>query len=322
MKFAFDPDQLALRDAVRDLLRKECTPDVVRAAWDAPAGQLDRRVWDALADMGVPSVLVPETDGGLGLDFTSLVLVLEETGRAALPHPIVDTAAVAAPLAGAGVDGGIVAACLGGAPGVCAQDADHFLVDHEGALLLLPRDGVQLEALDTVDRSRRLARITGVKRASATTVSESAADLEDAFDRGALGAAAQLVGLAQAMLDLTVGYVKERHQFGVPIGSFQAVKHHLADALKAIAFARPATYRAAWSVANAAPTRRRDVAMAKAMASDAAQLVGRAALQCHGAIGYTVEYDLHLSLKRTWALARSWGDAAWHRDRVATYLGV
>jgi alkylation response protein AidB-like acyl-CoA dehydrogenase len=320
MRFAFDPDQLALRDAVRDLLRKECTPDVVRAAWDAPAGELDRRVWDALADMGVLSVLVPEVDGGLGLDFTSLVLVLEETGRVALPHPIVDTAAVAAPLVGADV--GIVAACLGGAPVPCAQDADRILVDHEGALLLLPRDGVQLEALDTVDRARRLARITGVKRSSASVVSESAAVLEDAFDRGSLGTAAQLVGLAQAMLDVTVGYTKERTQFGVPIGSFQAVKHHLADALKAIAFARPACYRAAWSVANDAPTRRRDVAMAKAMASDAAQLVGRAALQCHGAIGYTVEYDLHLFLKRTWALARSWGDAAWHRDRVATYLGV
>ena len=320
MRFAFDPDQLALRDAVRDLLRKECAPDVVRAAWDAPAGQMDRGVWDALADMGVLSVLVPEADGGLGLDLTSLVLVLEETGRVALPHPIVDTAAVSAPLVGA--DGGIVASCLGGAPVACAQDADRFLVDHEGALLLLARDGVQLEMLDTVDRSRRLARVVGVKRAGATVVSESATTLEEAFDRGALGTAAQLLGLAQAMLDLTVGYAKERHQFGVPIGSFQAVKHHLADALKAIEFARPATYRAAWSVANETASRRRDVSMAKAMASDAAQQVGRAALQCHGAIGYTVEYDLHLYLKRTWALARSWGDAAWHRDRVATYLGV
>jgi alkylation response protein AidB-like acyl-CoA dehydrogenase len=320
MKLSFEPDQLALRDAVRDLLRKECTPDVVRKAWEAPAGELDRGVWDALADMGVLSVLVPEADGGLGLDFTSLVLVLEETGRVALPHPIVDTAAVAAPLAGA--DGALVAACLGGAPVPCADDADRFLVDHEGALLMLPRDGVQLRSLDTVDRSRRLAQLIGVNRSVATVITESATALEDAFDRGVLGASAQLLGLAQTMLDLTVGYVKERHQFGVPIGSFQAVKHHLADALKALEFARPTTYRAAWSVANGSPDRRRDVAMAKAMASDAAQLVGRTALQCHGAIGYTVEYDLHLYLKRTWALARSWGDAAWHRDRVATYLGV
>jgi alkylation response protein AidB-like acyl-CoA dehydrogenase len=122
------------------------------------------------------------------------------------------------------------------------------------------------------------------------------------------------------MLDLTVGYVSERQQFGVPIGSFQAVKHHLADAALALEFARPAVLRAAWSVAHDAPTRPRDVSMAKAMASDAAELVGRKALQCHGAIGYTVEADLHLSLKRTWALARAWGDSAHHTDRVSTHL--
>ena len=141
-----------------------------------------------------------------------------------------------------------------------------------------------------------------------------------ALDRGALGTAAFLVGLGQAMLDLTVGYVKERQQFGVPIGSFQAVKHHLADAALALEFARPAVLRAAWSVAHAAPTRARDVSMAKAMASDAAELVGRKALQCHGAIGYTVEADLHLHLKRAWALARAWGDTAFHTDRVAAAL--
>src|SRR5688500_6932542 len=106
------------------------------------------------------------------------------------------------------------------------------------------------------------------------------------------------------MLDLTVGYVTERQQFGVPIGSFQAVKHHLADAALALEFARPAVWRASWSVAHASPTRSRDVSMAKAMASDAAELVGRKALQCHGAIGYTVEADLHLFMKRAWALAR------------------
>src|SRR6266511_4175594 len=98
MYFGFDEDQLAFRDAVRDLLDKECPPEVVRAAWSAAPGELDRAVWDHLAEMGVLSTLVPEPVGGLGLDERSLVLVLEETGRAALPHPIVDTAAVAAPV--------------------------------------------------------------------------------------------------------------------------------------------------------------------------------------------------------------------------------
>ena len=98
MYFGFDDDQVAFRDAVRDLLDKECPPEVVRAAWSAPAGSLDRGVWDRLDEMGVLSTLVAEADGGLGLDERSLVLVLEETGRAGLPHPFVETAAVAAPL--------------------------------------------------------------------------------------------------------------------------------------------------------------------------------------------------------------------------------
>jgi alkylation response protein AidB-like acyl-CoA dehydrogenase len=137
-----------------------------------------------------------------------------------------------------------------------------------------------------------------------------------------LGTAAQLIGLSHVMLELTVAYVRERVQFGVPVGSFQAVKHHLANARLAIEFAEPAVARAAWSVAHDEPTRERDVSMAKALATDAADTTGRAALQCHGAIGYTVEHDLHLYLKRSWALSRTWGDRAFHADRVATALGI
>jgi hypothetical protein len=135
-------------------------------------------------------------------------------------------------------------------------------------------------------------------------------------DRASLAAAAQLVGLGQRMLDMTVDYVRERHQFGVPVGSFQAVKHQLADGLKELAFARPAVWRAALTIEPL------DVSMAKAMASDAASFVARRALQCHGAIGYTVEYELHRYLKQTWVLARSFGDAAWHRDRIAKELQI
>jgi len=143
-----------------------------------------------------------------------------------------------------------------------------------------------------------------------------------AFDRMALGVAAQLIGLGRRMLDLSVAYAIERKQFGVPIGSQQAVKHHLADAALQLQFAAPAVYRAAWSLSTGDPNASRDVSMAKAMASDAARLVGRKAMQVHGAIGYTVEYDLHLYFKRAEALSRSWGDAAWHRRRVADALGI
>lgn len=316
MRFALSDEQASFRDAVRDLLAKECPAAVVRAAWDAAPGKLDRGVWDSLDAMGVPGLLVPDDDGGLGLDETYLVPILEECGRVALPHPIVETAMVAAPLLGAGV--GMVATDLGGPLVPSAADADALLLHREGELVLVAATASALEPVATVDRARRAARVAG---ADGALITDDPHAIALAIDRGALGTAAVLMGLGQAMLDMTVGYARQRQQFGVPIGSFQAVKHHLADAAMALEFARPAVARAAWSVAHDAPTRARDVSMAKAMANDAAQLVGRKALQCHGAIGYTVEADLHLFMKRTWALARTWGDTAHHTDRVAAALG-
>src|SRR6202042_1494596 len=138
-------------------------------------------------------------------------------------------------------------------------------------------------------------------------------------DRAAAGTAALLVGLGERMIAMAAAYAKERHQFGKPIGSFQAVKHLLANARVAVEFARPATYRAAWSLDTAQPALSHDASMAKALASDAADLAARVALQVHGAIGYTWECDLHFYLKRTWALSRSWGDAATHRRLVLTH---
>ncbi|MEY2398472.1 MAG: hypothetical protein QOJ00_1646 [Actinomycetota bacterium] len=315
MNFALSDDQIAFRDAARELFAKEMTPAAVRAAWDAPAGELDRGVWNSLDAMGVLSLLVPEADGGLGLDETFLVPVLEEAGRVALPHPLVETAMVAAPMVGAV---GVVATNLGGAVIPCACDADQLLLRRGPSLLLLERAALEIVSVDTVDGARRGGRLPD--DVTGPVVTAKHADIEAALERGALGTAAMLIGLAQTMLDMTVAYVTERKQFGVAIGSFQAVKHHLADARLALEFARPAVLRAAWSVAHDEPTRSRDVSMAKAMASDAAELVGRKALQCHGAIGYTVEYDLHLFLKRTWALSRSWGDSAHHTDNVAALL--
>jgi alkylation response protein AidB-like acyl-CoA dehydrogenase len=119
------------------------------------------------------------------------------------------------------------------------------------------------------------------------------------------------------MLTVTVDYVRQREQFGVAIGSFQAVKHHLADALLAIEFAKPVVHSAAYEMTESPMDASVAVSMAKSSASDAATLVARKALQCHGAIAYTVEYDLHMWMKRAWALAAAWGDARSHRRRVA-----
>jgi Acyl-CoA dehydrogenase, C-terminal domain/Acyl-CoA dehydrogenase, N-terminal domain len=388
--FGFDDDQLAFRDAVRAVLDKECPPDAVRAAGSASPGLLDRGVWDRLAAMGVLAALVPEDRGGLGLDERSLVLVLEEAGRAALPHPLVDTAVVAAPLLGP--DAGMVATNLGGPHVACAADADRLLLHDpgDGGLHLVQPPDAVLAPVSTVDPARRAGSVrwdpsapapadptstwhpapapdatrdpslsardaaaqptrdpsddvAGAAQAeedeeaedddlawgrgswdlgAATLVTDDPAEVELARDRGGWGTAALLVGLGRRMVELAVAHVSERHQFGVPVGSFQAVKHQLADAHKDLAFARPAVHRAAHSLATGAATRGRDVSMAKALAGDAAWRAGRVALQCHGAIGYTVEHDLHLYLKRTWALAKAYGDAGWHRDRVGREIGI
>jgi alkylation response protein AidB-like acyl-CoA dehydrogenase len=290
MQFAFTEDQLAFRDAVRDLLAGTCTPADVRAAWDAHDPWSAER-WSALVEMGVVDL------AGLGLTEVDLVLLLEEAGRAALPEPLAESA-----LLGDGSQK--VAAAPAGATHVSgAASADLVIVGTQTF------DPVDVEPQPSVDRARRLVRVTDL--------GEPTGEVDDPFDRMAFATAATLVGLARRLVDMTVEYAKERQQFGQPIGGFQAVKHHLANAHLAVEFAAPAVYRAAWSLANDEPTVVRDVSMAKAMAGDAAEQAARVALQCHGAIGYTFESDLHLWMKRVWALSPAWGDAAFHRRRVA-----
>jgi alkylation response protein AidB-like acyl-CoA dehydrogenase len=332
VRFAFTEDQILFRDTVRDLLDKECQPEQVRYAWVDDDGRL-LDLWSALGEMGVLGVQVPEAFGGLGLSELDLVLLLEETGRVGLPDPIVEAVAVAAPLLAEvasselqqtwlpGLVGGetLVTTAFGGALVPNADTAGLVLAPRDGRVVAVPTGVVSLERQPSVDGSRRLFDVTWDDDQAIVLAEGDAAQaaIDRALARGALGTAAQLIGLGRRMLDLTVGYVKERRQFGVPIGSFQAVKHHLADALLHLEFAVPVVHAAAYALATGDPDAPRVVAHAKAAANDAARLVGRQALQCHGAIGYTVEYDLHLSLKRVWALSESYGSSAHHRRRVA-----
>jgi alkylation response protein AidB-like acyl-CoA dehydrogenase len=334
VRFAFTPEQIAIRDSVRALLARECTAARVREAWSSADGRVPG-LWGKLAELGVPGMLAPEEHGGLGLTELELILILEETGRFAAPEPIVETAAVGVPLlreaAGSDVTRGrwlravtagesILAVQLEGTSIVAGADtADVLLVEQAGAIHAIERAAYATELRGSIDGSRRLARVTwSLSGSTCIAVGErAAAAIGAARDRAAVASAAQLVGLARGMLDAAVGYVKARHQFGKPVGSFQAVKHHLADALVAIEMAAPAVYRAAYSLAHGDAARSVHASMAKALASDAAQLVARKTLQCHGAIGYAFENDLHLWMKRAWALSAAWGDAAWHRERVA-----
>jgi alkylation response protein AidB-like acyl-CoA dehydrogenase len=327
MRFGFSEDQLAFRDAVRDLLTKAAGPDTLRAVWESPLGW-DPAVWSQLAEMGVLGLLAPESAGGLGLNEIALALILEEIGRAALPGPVVEHAAVAIPAltgtewSSAAAAGEIVITAMdriarNSAPRASyGADADLVLAVVDGAVCAVRRaDLTVLGAPTSVDHSRRFAVITFER---ATPLPGVDAAVFQA--RGAAATAAVLCGLSAHLIETTADYVKERHQFGVPVGSFQAVKHHLADALIALEHARPAVYCAAWSISTAQPTLVRDASFAKAYANEAAGIAARVALQCHGAIGYTFEHDLHLWLKRVWSLQRAWGDMAHHQDQVAAAL--
>lgn len=331
MRFSLTDDQAALRDAVRDLLGRECPPAVVREAWDeGAAAPRVAAVWAKLAEMGVVGAAVPEEAGGLGLGACDVVPLLEEAGRVALPLPIVETAFVAGPLlAAAGdedavgrlVEGELLVACAldGGATIPWAGDAGMLLVAERPGAPVRRASGA-VEPAESVDGARRVGVLIDPGAGEEIGASDEACIA--AWQRGALGAAAQLVGLSRALLAMTVTYAEERRQFGVPIGSFQAVKHQLANALLGLEFAAPAVMRAAWSLDTGAETVDRDVAMAKALASEAAERVAATALQAHGAIAYTTEYDLHLFAKRVWASSRGWGDAEWQRARVAAALSL
>jgi alkylation response protein AidB-like acyl-CoA dehydrogenase len=330
MRFEVGEYAGALRDAVSGLLAAECTPQVVRAGWPGGDPAAVREVWRKLAATGATGVLVPESAGGLGLDEDSVVPLLEAIGYSGLPVPAVETLLVAPPLLGTGPSDLLAAVLAGEAVVAVAPAGEEPAAFGATADVVLRWDGPRLrlyspgelliEPVDSIDGSRALARITPVT--SGVALGDDPALAERIHQRGALGTSALLLGLSRRMLDMTVAYVKGREQFGVPIGSFQAIKHALASALLALEFARPAALAAGWSQAHSEPDAAIRTSLAKVLATDAARLVARTAVQCHGAIAYTTEYDLHLFAKRVWALGPSWGDADWHRDQLALELGV
>jgi alkylation response protein AidB-like acyl-CoA dehydrogenase len=180
------------------------------------------------------------------------------------------------------------------------------------------RDAAGLEAQASNDGSQRLFRVTfEASEATRLAEGEAAQSLVDAaLDRGALFSAAQALGAADRLIALAAEYAGQRVQFGVAIGTFQAVKHMLADEKVKLEYARSHVYRAAHSVAHAVPCRAADVSMAKLAACEAATQAAKTSLQVHGAIGYTYEQDVHIWMKRAWSLDLAYGDSVFHRARL------
>ena len=332
MDFNFSEDQLLFQQTVRDFLEGECTPERIRAQWETDSGH-DESLWKQLAELGIPGLLVPDAHEGMGLDELDAVLLFEEAGRAALAAPVVATAAVAAPLLAAVEDRAFAEPWLGRiargeAIVAVGHGASPFVTDaHVADLLLLPREDAVFAVLpgdaEIVpepgnDPSRRLHTVRFDESNATCLASGTAARAlrDDALDRGALAVAAQQLGVTDRLLALAADYARQRHQFGKPIGSFQAVKHLLADCKVMLEYARPVVQRAAWSVARGAADRSLHVSMAKVAASDAAVHSAKTALQVHGAIGYTWEQDLHIWMRRAWSLEQAFGKSAFHRRRV------
>ena len=332
MHFGFTEEQHLFHRTLADLLNQECPTSVVRAAWTNPSGRSDG-LWRQLAELGILGMTVSESEGGLALTPIDQVLLLQESGATALPEPFMETAAVSLPLLGeipspALVDRWLSRAVAGDALVLAGLEVNPFIPYGEQADLLLLQRGTEIHALSpkevqftpqsSVDHSRRLSRVTWTPTDSSLVASgETARQLiHHSHNRGALGSAAQQLGLAQAMLDLTVEYAKIREQFGKPIGSFQAVKHHLANVLLRLEFAKPLVYRGAHSLTTQDGETDLHVSMAKLYADQAAYEASKICLQVHGAIGYSFEHDLHLFMKRSWSLKNAWGSAAWHRNRV------
>jgi hypothetical protein len=192
---------------------------------------------------------------------------------------------------------------------VDADSAGLILVAADDAVC----DGAAGSRHESVDPSRKLFDV----KASGEP---QGADVMRAYEFGVLATAAQLVGAGQAMLDMSVEYAKQRSQFGKAIGTYQAIKHKLADVHIAIELARPLVYGAALSLGDNSIDTARDVSAAKVAASDAALLSARSALQTHGAIGFTQEHDLSLWLLRVQALRSAWGTPTIHRRRVLEAL--
>jgi alkylation response protein AidB-like acyl-CoA dehydrogenase len=313
VNFETDEQQRDFAASIDAALAAADLPAAVRA-WAAGDTAPGRKVWAQLADLGVTALAVPERYDGIEAHPVDLVVAAERLGRWCVPGPVTESIAVAPVLLAdddrsSALAAGELIATVALPPQVPrAVDADSaglILVAADGEI----RDGTAGEQHESVDPSRKLFDV-------AASGDPQPADVARAYEFGALVTAAQLVGAGQALLDASVEYAKQRSQFGKAIGTYQAIKHKLADVHIAIELARPLVYGAALSLADNSDDTARDVSAAKAAASDAALLAARSALRTHGAIGFTQEHDLSLWLLRVQALRSTWGPPTWHRRRV------
>jgi alkylation response protein AidB-like acyl-CoA dehydrogenase len=323
MDFGLTDDQREIQRTARELLTARATSDRVRE--HAEAGRADEQLWKELCELGWPGIAIAEEHGGQGLGHVELAILCEEVGRGMAPVPFLPSVLAAELIAAAGSGEqmtrwlpGLASGELrgaAGAPGVIpgAAGADVAVVVREdGSAALVTEPG---ERVKSIDPARPAARVSGAGG------EELPGDVAAALDRALVCVAAELVGICDRALRMTVEYVGERRQFGTPVGAFQAVSHRCAEMLLATEKARAAVSFASWA-ADADPERLPEAAaMAKAVASDAGRDVTASAIQAHGGIGFTWEADVHWLLKRAEVDAQLLGGAKAQRARLARLVG-
>ncbi len=332
MNFDFTDDQQAIKRTARDLLAQRFKPDTVREL--AEAGRYEDSHWAELAELGWPGIFVAEEHGGQGLATVELAILMEELGYSLAPVPFLSNAAAGLVLQHAGTDDqrskwlpGIASGEARGTVGIArdgeaalvpdADSADVIVLLEEGAGAVHEASACELEPVDAIDATRRYSRVRATGAGDAL-----ASDPAAARDRISIAVAAELVGVAQRVMEMAVEYARDRKQFDRPIGAYQAVSHRCADMLREVESARSTMLWAAWAAEAEPETLPLAASMAKALASDAGWNVTSSALQVHGGIGFTWEHDLHFFLKRAKVDGTLFGSARAHRDRVADLSGL
>jgi alkylation response protein AidB-like acyl-CoA dehydrogenase len=356
MQFGLSESQEFLRDSARKFFAGECPSAEMRRLMETDTAY-DAALWSKLANQGYTGIIFPEEYGGVGLGKVELMLLMEEAGRALLPGPFFSTVVLAGSVLDAvatpthkkqylePISRGEVRSTVAlveesanwdprsvamTATGGRLTGKKFFVSDAAIAdfLIVVARDGVFL--VHARARGLKITPMSGMDLTRKLYVAEfsdtpadkigSTSNLSRAFDIATAALAAELVGGMQRTLEITVEYAKTRKQFGKPIGMFQAVQHQCADMYLETESSRSAVYYAGWALQENSPDAATAVSIAKMYAGDAARTVGNRGIQIHGGMGFTWENDVHLYYRRAKASETVFGDATFHRERIASMV--
>jgi alkylation response protein AidB-like acyl-CoA dehydrogenase len=330
MDFGLTDDQRDIQRTARDLLAERARPERVRE--HAESGRMDTELWQELSELGWPGIAISESYGGGGLGAIELSILCEELGRSLAPVPFLASAMAAAviehggspeqcerwlPGLASGETIGALGAATDGTADFVVGGADGqvlVLVEDDGSAVVIAAEDADVSPLASIDPTRSAARV------SAGGAGEALPDGCVGLGRALVAVSSELVGVCERALEMTVAYVKERKQFGVPVGAYQAVSHRCAQMLLETEKARSLAAFAAWTADSDPEALSEAAAMAKAAASDAGREVTASAIQAHGGIGFTWEADVHWLYKRAQIDATLLGGAGPHRARIVGIL--